>query len=165
MLIEDAKLTRPVKDVNIIGNGPKVLSLVDMVADNLKIDEGGWTCGKNGQSVPVMPARPSAGLEHRRRRRRHELELGSGNLLQEIVLDVAHQVVDRAKKQGATQVAATAYRVRDVDVEWRDGKLQKISEATTRGVRGSPYVDGRHSNADERDLRTRRSTPRSWARR
>lgn len=59
MLIEDGKLTRPVKDVNIIGNGPKVLALIDMVADDLKIDEGGWTCGKNGQSVPVSQGMPT----------------------------------------------------------------------------------------------------------
>jgi TldD protein len=58
-LIEDGKLTRPVKDVNIIGNGPKVLSLVDMVADDLVIDEGGWTCGKSGQSVPVSQGMPT----------------------------------------------------------------------------------------------------------
>ncbi|HXI35688.1 MAG TPA: metalloprotease TldD, partial [Burkholderiales bacterium] len=58
-LIEDGKLTRPIKDVNIIGNGPKVLSLIDMVADDLKIDEGGWTCGKNGQSVPVSQGMPT----------------------------------------------------------------------------------------------------------
>jgi TldD protein len=58
-LIEDGKLTRPVKDVNIIGNGPKVLELVDMVADDLVIDEGGWTCGKNGQSAPVSQGIPT----------------------------------------------------------------------------------------------------------
>jgi TldD protein len=58
-LIEDGKLTRPVKDVNIIGNGPKVLELVDMVSDDLVIDEGGWTCGKNGQSVPVSQGIPT----------------------------------------------------------------------------------------------------------
>lgn len=58
-LIEDGKLTKPVKDVNIIGNGPKVLEKIDMVADDLKIDEGGWTCGKNGQSVPVSQGMPS----------------------------------------------------------------------------------------------------------
>jgi TldD protein len=58
-LIEDGKLTRPIKDVNIIGNGPKVLELVDMVADDLKIDEGGWTCGKDGQSVPVSQGMPT----------------------------------------------------------------------------------------------------------
>lgn len=58
-LIEDGKLTKPIKDVNIIGNGPKVLELIDMVADDLKIDEGGWTCGKDGQGVPVSQGLPT----------------------------------------------------------------------------------------------------------
>ncbi|MBM7114986.1 TldD/PmbA family protein [Archangium primigenium] len=58
-LIEDGKLTRPIKDVNIIGNGPKVLEQVDMVADDLVIDEGGWTCGKDGQGVPVSQGIPT----------------------------------------------------------------------------------------------------------
>jgi TldD protein len=58
-MIEDGKLTKPIKDVNIIGNGPKVLELIDMVGDDLKIDEGGWTCGKDGQSVPVSQGLPT----------------------------------------------------------------------------------------------------------
>jgi TldD protein len=58
-LIEDGKLTRPVKDINIIGNGPRVLESVDMVSDDLQIDEGGWTCGKDGQSVPVSQGLPT----------------------------------------------------------------------------------------------------------
>jgi len=58
-LIEDGKLTKPIKDVNIIGNGPKVLEKVDMVSDDLAIDEGGWTCGKDGQSVPVSQGLPT----------------------------------------------------------------------------------------------------------
>jgi len=58
-LIEEGRLTRPIKDVNIIGNGPKVLELVDMVSDDLVIDEGGWTCGKNGQGVPVSQGLPT----------------------------------------------------------------------------------------------------------
>jgi TldD protein len=58
-LIEDGKLTQPLKDVNIIGNGPKVLELVDMVGNDLKIDEGGWTCGKDGQSVAVSQGMPT----------------------------------------------------------------------------------------------------------
>jgi TldD protein len=52
-LIEDGKLGRPIKDVNIIGNGPKVLERVTMVGTDRKLDEGGWTCGKRGQRVPV----------------------------------------------------------------------------------------------------------------
>jgi TldD protein len=52
-LIEDGKITKPIKDINIIGNGPKVLKDIVMVADDFQMAEGGWTCGKNGQSAPV----------------------------------------------------------------------------------------------------------------
>lgn len=58
-LIENGKLTKPIKDVNIIGNGPRVLEKVDMVGKDLVIDEGGWTCGKDGQSVPVSQGIPT----------------------------------------------------------------------------------------------------------
>jgi len=58
-LIEDGRLSRPIKDVNVIGNGPRVLERVDMVADDLAIDEGGWTCGKDGQGVPVSQGLPT----------------------------------------------------------------------------------------------------------
>ena len=58
-MIEDGKLTRPIKDVNIIGNGPKILEKIDMVADDLVIDEGGWTCGKDGQMCPVSQGIPT----------------------------------------------------------------------------------------------------------
>ena len=52
-LIEDGKLTSPVKDVNLIGNGPDSLGKVDMVGDDFELDGGTWTCGKDGQGVPV----------------------------------------------------------------------------------------------------------------
>jgi TldD protein len=58
-LIENGKLTRPIKDINIIGNGPKALADVTMVGKNLKLDDGTWTCGKNGQSMPVTQGLPS----------------------------------------------------------------------------------------------------------
>lgn len=58
-LIENGKLTQPIKDINIIGNGPKALADVTMVGNNLKIDQGAWTCGKNGQSAPVSQGLPS----------------------------------------------------------------------------------------------------------
>ena len=58
-LIEDGKLTRPIKDINIIGNGPQVLERITMVADDLSLSEGGWTCGKNGQWVPVSQGIPT----------------------------------------------------------------------------------------------------------
>lgn len=58
-LIEDGKLTQPIKDINIIGNGPQALADITMVGNNLKIDEGSWTCGKDGQGVPVGQGLPS----------------------------------------------------------------------------------------------------------
>ena len=58
-LIEKGKVTAPIRDVNIIGNGPEDLTRITMVADNAEMDAGGWTCGKNGQSVPVSLGMPS----------------------------------------------------------------------------------------------------------
>jgi TldD protein len=58
-LIEDGKITAPIKDVNIIGNGPEALRNVKMVGNDFKLDSGGWTCGKDGQSVPVSQGMPT----------------------------------------------------------------------------------------------------------
>ncbi|MCP4806802.1 MAG: TldD/PmbA family protein [Proteobacteria bacterium] len=58
-LIEDGKVTAPIKDVNIIGNGPEALKKVTMAANDGALDTGGWTCGKNGQSVPVSQGLPT----------------------------------------------------------------------------------------------------------
>jgi len=52
-LIEDGKVTSPLKNATLIGNGPDVLTKVSMVGNDLKLDEGVGTCGKDGQSVPV----------------------------------------------------------------------------------------------------------------
>lgn len=57
-LIENGKLTQPIKDINIIGNGPEALSNIVAVGDNLKIDDGTWTCGKE-QYCPVSCGMPS----------------------------------------------------------------------------------------------------------
>ncbi|MFA7287494.1 MAG: TldD/PmbA family protein [Melioribacteraceae bacterium] len=58
-LIEDGKLTKPIKDINIIGNGPQVLKDIVMVADDFAMAEGESTCGKNGQGVPVSMGLPT----------------------------------------------------------------------------------------------------------
>ena len=57
-LIENGCLTMPVKDINIIGNGPKALGDIAAVGNDLKIDNGTWTCGKE-QSVPVSCGMPT----------------------------------------------------------------------------------------------------------
>jgi TldD protein len=58
-LIEDGKVTAPVKGATLIGNGPDVLPRVSMVGSDLKLDEGIGTCGKDGQSVPVGVGLPT----------------------------------------------------------------------------------------------------------
>ena len=58
-LIEQGKLTRTIKDINIIGNGPQALADITMAAGDFKMDNGTWTCGKGGQSVPVTMGLPT----------------------------------------------------------------------------------------------------------
>ncbi|MFO7657558.1 MAG: metallopeptidase TldD-related protein [Bacteroidales bacterium] len=59
-MIEDGKLTAPIKDVNIMGNGPKMLENITMVANDMQLHEGGaGACGKGGQSVPVSFGMPT----------------------------------------------------------------------------------------------------------
>jgi TldD protein len=58
-LVENGKITAPIKDTNIIGNGPESLERVTMAADDGKLDTGGWTCGKSGQGVPVSQGLPT----------------------------------------------------------------------------------------------------------
>lgn len=58
-LIEDGKLTQPVKGATLIGDGPDVLTKVSMIGNDLKLDEGVGTCGKEGQQVPVGVGQPT----------------------------------------------------------------------------------------------------------
>lgn len=58
-LIEGGKVTQPVKGATLIGNGPDVLTRVSMVGNDLKLDEGVGTCGKEGQSIPVGVGQPT----------------------------------------------------------------------------------------------------------
>jgi TldD protein len=58
-LIEDGVLTAPLKNVDLIGNGPDVLRKVDMLGNDYQLSDGMWTCGKDGQSVPVNVGTPT----------------------------------------------------------------------------------------------------------
>jgi TldD protein len=62
-LIEDGKITAPVKGATLIGNGPDALTRVSMVGDDLALDEGIGTCGKDGQSVPVGVGMPTLRID------------------------------------------------------------------------------------------------------
>lgn len=62
-LIEDGKLGAPLKGVNLIGNGPAALRTVSMVGHDFQLSDGMWTCGKDGQSVPVGVGMPTVKLD------------------------------------------------------------------------------------------------------
>jgi TldD protein len=58
-MVEGGQITSPIRNVNLIGNGPDVLSKVTMVANDYALSDGRWTCGKDGQSVPVGVGLPT----------------------------------------------------------------------------------------------------------
>lgn len=62
-LIEDGKVTKPVKGATLIGNGPDILKRVSMVGHDLQLDSGVGTCGKEGQSVPVGVGLPTIRID------------------------------------------------------------------------------------------------------
>ncbi|MCT4634757.1 MAG: metalloprotease TldD [Rickettsiales bacterium] len=62
-LIEDGKVTRPIKGASLIGNGPDVMKKIEAIGNDLSLDRGAGMCGKNGQSVPVGIGQPSLLIE------------------------------------------------------------------------------------------------------
>jgi TldD protein len=62
-LIEDGKVTRPIKGATLIGNGPDAMTRVSMIGNDLKLDPGVGTCGKDGQSVPVGVGQPTLRID------------------------------------------------------------------------------------------------------
>ncbi len=63
-LVENGKISYPIKGATLIGNGPEILKRVEMVGSDLVISDGKWTCGKDGQSVPVGVGLPTVKLSH-----------------------------------------------------------------------------------------------------
>ena len=62
-LIEDGKITHPVKGATLIGNGPDVLTRISMIGNDMALDPGVGTCGKEGQSVPVGVGQPTVRID------------------------------------------------------------------------------------------------------
>ncbi len=62
-LIEDGKVTRPVKGATLIGSGPDAMSRVSMIGNDMRLDPGVGTCGKDGQSVPVGVGQPTLRID------------------------------------------------------------------------------------------------------
>ncbi len=62
-LIENGKITQPIKGATLIGNGPEAMKLISMVGNDLSLDKGVGVCGKDGQSVPVGVGQPSLKID------------------------------------------------------------------------------------------------------
>jgi len=62
-LIEDGKVTRPVKGATLIGNGPEAMGRISMIGNDMKMDSGVGVCGKGGQSVPVGVGQPTLRMD------------------------------------------------------------------------------------------------------
>jgi TldD protein len=62
-LIENGKITKPVKGATLIGNGPESMTQISMVGNDLKLDNGVGVCGKEGQSVPVGVGQPTLKID------------------------------------------------------------------------------------------------------
>jgi len=62
-MIEDGKITHPVKGATLIGNGPDVLTRISMIGNDMALDPGVGTCGKEGQSVPVGVGQPTVKID------------------------------------------------------------------------------------------------------
>jgi TldD protein len=62
-MIENGKVTYPVKGATLIGNGPDAMTRVSLIGNDMRLDSGVGTCGKEGQSVPVGVGMPTIRME------------------------------------------------------------------------------------------------------
>ena len=62
-MIEDGKITYPVKGATLIGNGPEALTRISMIGNDMELDSGVGVCGKEGQSVPVGVGQPTLRID------------------------------------------------------------------------------------------------------
>src|SRR5512140_3755919 len=69
------------------------------------------------------------------------------------LLDITRRAAELAQRKGASDAAAGSYRARHVEVAWRDGRIENVTEATTRGIGLELYVDGRYAAVSTSDLR------------
>jgi PmbA protein len=74
--------------------------------------------------------------------------------MSESLLEVARRAAELARRHGASEAACGTYRARQVEVAWRDGRIEKATEATTRGLGLDVYVDGRYASVSTNDLRS-----------
>ena len=136
-LIEDGKLTRPVRGASLIGNGPEALKYVSMVGNDLKLDEGIGVCGKEGQSVPVGVGIPTVKIDR--------MTVGWHRGMSELE-QLASDAVKRALEAGATDAECTISEGEEFSAGVRMREVESLKEAGSRGA-GIRVLVGRNTGS------------------
>ncbi len=133
-LIENGEITEPLREGNLIGNGPKVLQDIDMLGNDFAMGSPG-TCGKDGQGVPVGDGQPTLRVKSltiggtSRRDARFESELQV----------VADRVVEQAK--AGEQIEAFVSRGGETEIRVYEGDVEHFVSAQSEGI-GIRVIDG-----------------------
>ena len=149
-LIEDGEITDPIREGNLIGNGPKVLTLIDAVGNDFAMGPPGM-CGKDGQGVPVGDGVPTLRVTELTDRRHRGAS-------------VDRRRTARPRRQGRRVGPATASRSRrssstrrDTDIRVYEGEIEKLSSAESQGVGIRVVRDHRQGFASRGHVRRRRA--------
>ena len=147
-LIEKGKVTRPVKGATLIGDGPDVLTRVSMIGNDLQLDAGVGTCGKEGQSVPVGVGQPTLRIDG--------LTVGGNFKLMELqkspystdrLEGLVQSCLDEAKKQGATSAEASVNVEHGLSVTARLGEVETLEHHNDRGLGVTVYFNNRKGSS------------------
>ena len=151
-LIENGHITEPIRDANLIGNGPDVLSKIDAIGNDFDMSPG--TCGKDGQSVPVGCGQPTL-ARHRRHDRRHRRCLSCST----------SPGVSPSRRSGDEEVEVYVAHGRETSIRVFEGEIEQLTSAESAGVgvRVDLGEEDRVSPTSGRS--TRRPRPRPWPRR
>ena len=149
-LIENGEITEPLREGNLIGNGPQVLRDIDMIAGDFAMGRPG-TCGKDGQGVPVGDGCPTLRVKRADRRRDRGVSERSeragqarpawpGNALNDLAA-IAAGIIDQAHP--GEQIEAYVSRGGETQVRIYEGEVEKYVSAESEGVGVRVIRDGR----------------------
>ncbi len=136
-LIEDGKITRPVRGASLIGNGPEALKYVSMVGNDLKLDEGIGICVKEGQNIPVGVGIPTVKIDR--------MTVGGTARVNDL-LEIASAATQRALELGATDAECTLAEGEEFSAGVRMREVESLKQAGSRGA-GIRVLVGRHTGS------------------
>ena len=135
-LIENGEITDPIREGNLIGNGPQVLKDIDLLGNDFAMGSPG-TCGKDGQGVPVGDGQPTLrvkALDHR-------WHGGLRRTAMDDLLELATGIAGRAEQ--GEQIEAYVARAKDTAVRVYEGEVEHFTSAQSEGVGIRVVRDGR----------------------